>query len=82
MKRFADCWYEPLTDQAAVDKAVLGAGPPVNVFLNTVGDIDMLPKVLDAASRFDGHAPSDETMQKMVEQYAMIPLWPEHAGMH
>lgn len=83
IKRFADCWYEPLTDQTAVDQAVSWVlAHPSNVFLNTVGDIHMLPKVLDAASRFDGHAPSDETMQKMVEQYAMIPLWPEHAGMH
>jgi hypothetical protein len=83
VKHFADCWYEPLTDQPAVDQAVSWVlAHPSNVFLNTVGDVQMLPMVLDAASRFDGQAPSDETMQKMVEQYAMIPLWPEHAGMH
>ncbi len=82
-KHFADCWYEPLTDQAAVDKAVHWVlAHPAGVFLNTVGDIHVLPKVLDAASRFTGKAPSDEEMKQMAADYAMIPLWPEPEGMH
>jgi hypothetical protein len=82
-KQFAACWYEPLTDQPAVDTAVnwvLGNFP--QVFLNTVGDIYVLPKVLDAASRFEGQAPDDAEMNALVEKYAMQPLWPEHEAMH
>ena len=81
--RYAACWYEPLTDQAAVDKAVSWVlGHPSQPFLNTVGDIYQLPKVLDAASRFVGEQPADETMHAMVEELGMIALWPEHEGMH
>jgi diketogulonate reductase-like aldo/keto reductase len=82
-KHFAACWYEPLTEQPAVDRAVdFVLGQPAGVFLNTVGDIYMLPKVLDAASRFGGEAPSDAEMQRMVAEYEMVPLWPELEGMH
>lgn len=73
-KRTHATWYEPLTDQESIDKAVhwvLGNG---NVFLNTVGDITLLPKVLDAAERFESR-PSDETMQAMVDQWDMEPLF-------
>lgn len=68
-------WYEPLEDQADIDRAVhwlLGAQP--NVFLNTSGDIHLLPRILDAASRFV-QAPSDAEMQTMVERLSMTPLF-------
>jgi aryl-alcohol dehydrogenase-like predicted oxidoreductase len=82
-QRYADCWYEPLTDQAAIDKAVHYVfSHPANVFLNTIGDINLLPKVLDAASRFTGQAPAEADLQAMMDQYEMIALWPEPEGMH
>ncbi|HEX9019046.1 MAG TPA: aldo/keto reductase [Anaerolineaceae bacterium] len=82
-QHFAACWYEPLTDQPAVDKTVDWVlAQSQHVFLNTCGDIHMLPKVLDAASRFTGQAPDDLTMLRLVDQFEMIALWPEHAGMH
>lgn len=82
-EHFAACWYEPLNDQAAVDKAVHWVlGHPAGAYLNTVGDIHMLPKVLDAASRFSGQAPAEKAMQQMVTDYEMLPLWPEPEGMH
>ena len=39
------------------------------IFLNTVGDLALLPKVLDAASRFEKR-PSDEAMAGMLEREA------------
>lgn len=82
-QRFADCWYEPLTDQAAIDQAVhYVLGHPAGAFLNTIGDIKLLPKVLDAASRFSGQAPAESGLQAMMDQYEMIALWPEPEGMH
>src|SRR4051795_2244716 len=57
----ASTWYEPLTDQADIDKAVHWVLGNPQVFLLTTGDVDLLPKLLDAASRFS-QRPSDEDM--------------------
>lgn len=45
-------WYEPLEKQEEIDTAVHYVLNNPGFFLNTVGDIHLLPKVLDAASRF------------------------------
>ncbi|MBN1401558.1 MAG: aldo/keto reductase [Anaerolineae bacterium] len=68
-------WYEPLEEQADLDRAVHWVLGHPTVFLNTAGDIDVLPKVLDAASRFE-QAPSDAEMRTMVESKGMVPLFP------
>ncbi len=67
-------WYEPLTDQQDIDLAVHWVLKQPGVFLNTAGDIHLLPKVLDAASRFQA-GPSDEEMQTMVGRLSMEPLF-------
>ena len=67
-------WYEPLEDQADIDRAVHWVLGHPGVFLNTVGDIHVLPKVLDAASRFQS-APSPEEMETMVAEREMDPLF-------
>ncbi len=67
-------WYEPLEDQRDIDRAVHWVLKRPGLFLNTVGDIHLLPKVLDAASRFQVGTP-DEEMQAMVAQLAMEPLF-------
>lgn len=67
-------WYEPLTTQEGIDKAVHWVLGQEGVFLNTVGDISLLPKVLDAASRFETR-PSDEEMQSIVDEWTMEPLF-------
>ena len=70
-------WYEPLDDQQDIDVAVHWVLKQPGIFLNTVGDIDVLPKVLDAASRFpvDASGPTDEQMQALVERLGMVPLF-------
>ncbi len=50
--RTAATWYEPFTEQDEIDTAVHWVLRRPGIFLNTPGDIDLLPKVLDAASRF------------------------------
>jgi aryl-alcohol dehydrogenase-like predicted oxidoreductase len=67
-------WYEPLEDQADIDLAVHWVLSRPGVFLNTVGDIHLLPKVLDAASRFQT-APSDADMQALVVRAGITPLF-------
>ena len=68
-------WYQPLEEQLDIDRAVHWILAQGDLFLNTPGDIDLLPKVLDAASRFDGAGPSDEEMTAMVEKQTMTPLF-------
>ncbi len=67
-------WYEPLTEQSAIDAAVHWVLGEPQVFLNTAGDIHVLPKVLDAASRFQSR-PDDATMNALVDELAMTPLF-------
>jgi len=67
-------WYEPLEEQRDIDLAVHWALQRPGIFLATVGDINLLPKVLDAASRF--HAgPADEQMQELVARLHVEPLF-------
>ncbi|GAB5492207.1 MAG: aldo/keto reductase [Phototrophicaceae bacterium] len=73
-KRPHATWYEPLTDQASIDLAVHWVLGQDGLFLNTAGDIDLLPKILDAASRFESR-PTDEVMKNLVEEKEMLPLF-------
>jgi len=43
--------------------------------LNTVGDIHLLPKVLDAAGRYQQTGPSEEEMRAMAKNVGMEPLF-------
>ena len=67
-------WYTPLEDQKDIDMAVHWVLKQPGIFLNTVGDIALLPKVLDAANRFQA-GPSDEDMQAMAARLNMEPLF-------
>ena len=71
---FAATWYEPFTDQASIDLAIHWAMGRSGAFLNTAGDIHVLPKVLEAASHFD-QVPTTAQMQAMIQSQAAEPLW-------
>jgi aryl-alcohol dehydrogenase-like predicted oxidoreductase len=73
-KPTANTWYEPLTDQEAIDTAVGWVLGREEVFLNTVGDIHLLPKVIDAAERFS-QRPNDEQMGKLEAAFGLEPLF-------
>jgi hypothetical protein len=60
----AATWYEPLTDQEDIDLAVHWVLGNPQVFLLTTGDVGVLPKLLDAAERFE-RRPSDEELAKL-----------------
>ena len=57
-KKTRATWYKPLEDQDHIDTMVHWVLSRPGIFLNSVGDIHLLPKVLDAANRFD------ETMEQ------------------
>jgi len=67
-------WYEPLEAQRDIDLAVWWVLGRPGVFLNTVGDIDLLPHVLDAAGRFEKR-PIDAEMEAMLERSRTEPLF-------
>ncbi len=67
-------WYEPLEDQADIDLAVHWVLGYPGVFLNTVGDIHVLPRVLDAVNRFQA-APSEPEMQDLLTRQNMSSLF-------
>ncbi|HEX7454476.1 MAG TPA: aldo/keto reductase [Gallionella sp.] len=67
-------WYEPLTDQKEIDAAVTFVLSKPGIFLNTSGDIHVMPKVLDAASRFNVEMTSAGAGKAMAE-LALTPLF-------
>jgi aryl-alcohol dehydrogenase-like predicted oxidoreductase len=67
-------WYEPLEAQGDIDLAVWWALGRPGIFVNTVGDVGLLPRVLDAAARYTS-APDEETMSALAERSAAEPLF-------
>lgn len=70
----ASTWYEPFTEPKFVELAAHWALGRAGTFLNTAGDIHVLPLILEAASRFE-KAPSEVEMQAMLQQTEAEPLW-------
>jgi aryl-alcohol dehydrogenase-like predicted oxidoreductase len=69
-------WYEPLSEQADIDLAVRFVLGNDGVFLNTAADRDLLPRVLDAASR-GGPIPSEAEMEALAARTGMSPIFDE-----
>ena len=57
-------WYEPLREQADIDLAAHWVLGRPEAFLLTAGDVEILPRLLDAAERFE-RRPSDEQMAEL-----------------
>ena len=58
-------WYQPFEDPQDIQQAVHWVLAQPQIFLNTVGDLDLLPVVLDAASQFV-EPPDDSTVRAMI----------------
>lgn len=67
-------WYEPLTEQADIDRAVHYVLGRPGLFLNTAADTELLPRILDAVERFEA-APSEAEMDALVASREMAPLF-------
>jgi len=72
--RSHNTWYEPLSDEGAIIKAVQWVMGISGIFLITTGDMQILPKFLAAAADFQ-RSPSDEAMEAMVAKQGMQPLF-------
>jgi len=67
-------WYQPFDSPEDIDLAVWWAMGRHGIFLNSAGDVDLLPLVLDAADRFKA-APDDGSMQGLLERSHTEPLF-------
>jgi aryl-alcohol dehydrogenase-like predicted oxidoreductase len=67
-------WYEPLVEQEHIDLAVHWVLGEHGVFLNSAGDVDLLPRVLDAAERFDAR-PGDDELARLREDQRLSTLF-------
>jgi aryl-alcohol dehydrogenase-like predicted oxidoreductase len=67
-------WYEPLREQADIDLAVHWVLGRPDAFLCTTGDVQILPRLLDAAERFE-RRPDDDEMAALAARAAAEPLF-------
>jgi aryl-alcohol dehydrogenase-like predicted oxidoreductase len=67
-------WYRPLEDQADIDLAMHWVFGNPQVFLNTAGDINLLPSILESAHRFVS-CPTDLQMRDLSGRLQMEPLF-------
>src|SRR5438094_5925513 len=70
----AATWSEPLREQADIDLAVHWVLSRPGIFLNTAGDIELVPKVLDAARRFASE-PAEEAMEGLTTNRRLVSLF-------
>ena len=71
-------WYQPLEEPADIDLAVSYILSDPDLFLNSVGDIHLLPLVLESARRFsegDLTSPSEKNMAELLRSREMAPLF-------
>lgn len=73
----APTWYEPLTDAKEIELAVHWVLGHPQTFLNTAGDVKLLPRVLDAVDTFSAarEKPSAAVMQAQLERMRMTDLF-------
>jgi len=74
MQQTRTTWYRPLEEQADITLEVHWILGNPQVFLNTAGDINILPRILEAAHRFESR-PSDDQMDALTDRLKMEPLF-------
>jgi len=74
MQQNRTTWYRPLEEQADIDLAVHWVFGNSQVFLNTAGDINLLPRILKSAHNFVA-CPDNHQMEDLTERLKMEPLF-------
>lgn len=69
-------WYEPLEDQADIDAAVAYVMSRAGLFLNSAGDVNLLPRVLEAAEKFFA-AEGEAAPEPVLAGAGLQPLFPD-----
>jgi predicted aldo/keto reductase-like oxidoreductase len=66
-------FYKPLISQNSIDRVVHWSLGLSDSFVISAGDMTLLPKILDAAARFEKQ-PSDAEMRVLVDEFDMKPI--------
>lgn len=75
-KPFTTTWYEPITDDAEIQRAVHWALARPGIFVNSASDAGLLPKIIDAAQTFPSSMPpADHEMAEAVSKLTVAPLF-------
>jgi aryl-alcohol dehydrogenase-like predicted oxidoreductase len=72
--RVNSTWYQPLSESDDIERAVHWALGRPGIFVLSVGDVGLLPHVLDAAERFET-VTQDEEMRAMIQRLEMEPIF-------
>ncbi len=75
-ERTTTTWYEALAGRDEIDKAVRYVFGRPQLFLNSASDVNLLPKILEAAGRFTA-PPAESEMRELLSSREMLPLWQE-----
>lgn len=67
-------WYQPLEDEDDIREAVQWVLARPELFLASVGDIELLPKVLRAAAE-PGLRPDDAMMARLSDRAGMVSIF-------
>jgi hypothetical protein len=67
-------WYEPLEEQADIDRAVHWALSRPMIFVNSASDVALLERILRAAESF-GEASEEISMEQIVAHRELAPLF-------
>jgi len=70
----ASTWYEPLSAPEDLERALHWALARPDVFVNTPSDLALLPRLLEAAERFQG-APSESVMEAQARRSGVEALF-------
>jgi len=73
-ERTAGTWYEPLREQEHIDLAVHWVLGEPGVFLNSAADLELLPRILDAAERFE-RRPEEAEMRALLSDLHLSTLF-------
>lgn len=74
MEPTTSTWYDPLRDRDGISTAMNWVLGRERVYLNTLGDINILPTVLEIAQELETR-PDNVTMDELVRKYEMEPLF-------
>lgn len=74
-KKYNTYFYEPLEAQHAIDKSVHWSLGFQDIFVASVGDMQLVPKMLDAANRFKKR-PSTAEINSLIEEFGLQQIFP------
>tara|TARA_B100000686_G_scaffold78896_1_gene85018 strand:- start:50 stop:916 length:867 start_codon:yes stop_codon:yes gene_type:complete len=74
MKKSHTTWYQPMEDIESIKRSVAWVLSYKNIFLNSVGDVNILPQVLKAANKLE-EKPSEEEMNQISKKIGLASIF-------